>query len=252
MIRAFFMVTVLTSCFSPGKNDDSFFSKPKKTFEAKLDKMPAAEVDTTYFQICRNLEARRKKLSAEYSGALTDDAKENVLVKARDLLLTTLADSLFVCWYGTGWDFYGMTTTPRQGDIACGYFVTTVLKQSGFLINRTHLAQLASSEMIKTLCAADKIKTITNNQTKKLFDYIKGKPDGIFIVGLDNHTGFIVKKGGALNFVDADYYSNIDRVRSEPLEKSEIISKNGFFVVGELLYSDATITKWIKGEKIDD
>ena len=252
MLRSFFLLAAFTSCFSSGKGDDSLFSKPKKTFEAKLDKMSATDVDTTYFQICRNLEAGRKKLSAEYTLATTDDAKEKILVKARELLLTTLADSSFVCWYGTGWDFYGMTTTPRQGDIACGYFVTTVLKQSGFLINRSHLAQLASSEMIKTLCAADKIKTITNNQTKKLFDYIKGRPDGIFIVGLDNHTGFIVKKGEELNFVDADYYSNIDKVRSEPLEKSDIILKNGFFVVGELLYSDETITKWVRGEKIGE
>jgi len=191
-------------------------------------------------------------LAVEYSKAENDDAKEAVLVKARQLLLTTMSDSMFVCWYGTGWDFNGTTTSPRQGNIACGYFVTTLLKHAGFLINRSHLAQLASSEMIKTFCPPDKIKTITNNQTKKLFAYMKSKSDGIFIVGLDNHTGFIVKQGETIDFVHANYLSNVDKVIREPLEKSEIILSNGFFMVGELLYSDATITKWIKGEKIGE
>jgi hypothetical protein len=251
LIRTFLTLAIFSSaCFSPDNKLE--INKGKATFETKLDKMPAAEVDTLYAHICKTLESSREKLSDEYSKAGNDDAKEIVLVKARKLLLTTLADSMFVCWYGTGWDFNGTTTCPRQGNIACGYFVTTLLKQSGFLINRTHLAQVASSEMIKTFCPPDKIKTITNNQTKKLFDYIKTKPDGIFIVGLDNHTGFIVRQNGVIDFVHANYLSNVDHVMKEPLEKSEIILSNGFFMVGELLYSDATLTKWVKGEKISE
>jgi hypothetical protein len=171
--------------------------------------------------------------------------------EARNLLLDRLSDSLFVCWYGTGWDFNGTSTCPRNGTIACGYFVTTLLKQSGFVINRSFLAQQASSVLIHTFCPGEKIKTITNNQTKKVFDYMKTQADGIYLLGLDNHTGFIVKKKGETNFVHANYLSSVDQVVCEPLESSAIIRQNNFFMIGDLLHSDAMIVKWINGEKIE-
>lgn len=42
-----------------------------------------------------------------------------------------IIDSLMPCWYGTPWDFNGCTTEPGKGSIACGYFVSTVLRDAG-------------------------------------------------------------------------------------------------------------------------
>jgi hypothetical protein len=252
LIRIFFGAFSFAACFSPEaknvKNENAFIDAPKSAFEKKLEKMSDAEVDTAYFRICRNLVKEKNKLANAYENAATDAKKQAILEKARDLFAATLSDSIFVCWYGTEWDFNGTTTCPRSGNIACGYFITTVLKHSGFNIGRSYLAQQASSVMIKTFCPNDKIKTITNNQTQKLFAYMKTRPDGIFMVGLDNHTGFIIKKGEVIDFVDADY--QVDKVVREPLEKSNIIKNNGFFMVGDLSHSDATMVKWLKGEKI--
>lgn len=247
LIRAFLTIAFFCSCISNNKKAD--INKGKNTFEAKLEKLSPAEIDTAYTHICNHLEASRKKLSTEYAKAHSDDAKENVLVKARQLLMTTLSDSIFVCWYGTNWDFNGTTTAPRQGNIACGYFVTTTLLQSKFLIQRVFLAQQASSVLIKAFCPDDKIKTITNHQKKKVLDYLQTKPDGIFILGLDNHVGFILKNGDSLDFVHASFWPQHKVVRV-PLASSEIFNESGYFMIGELLYSDATITKWVKGENI--
>jgi hypothetical protein len=246
LIRTFVTLAFFTACFSP-KNKE--IKKGKATFETKLNKMSATELDTTYSRICRHLEGSRKKLTIEYSKATNDDARENVLVKARTLLFTTLSDSIFVCWYGTNWDFNGITTSPRQGNIACGYFVTTTLLQGGFLINRVFLAQQASSVLIKAFCPDDKIKTITNHKKEKVLDYLKTKPDGIFILGLDNHVGFVLKNGDSLDFVHSSFWPQHKVVRV-PLASSEIFNESGYFMIGELLYSDTTITKWVKGEKI--
>jgi hypothetical protein len=251
LIRIILTAFSLSACFSANENkENAFIDVPKSAFEKKLGKMSNAEVDTTYAQICRNLVRQKNKLAKSYENATTNTQKQAVLAKARELLAVTLSDSIFICWYGTEWDFNGTTTCPRSGNIACGYFITTILKQSGFNISRTYLAQQASSVMIKAFCPDEKIKTITNHQTQKLFAYMKTKSDGIFIVGLDNHTGFIVKKGDVIDFVDADY--QVDKVVREPLEKSNIIKNNGFFMVGDLSHSDATIVKWLKGEKIGD
>lgn len=251
LIRTFLVVTTMTACFAPDEAEISAFTAPKSGFESKLAKMSAAEVDTLYTRMCRNLARERKALGKRWESATSKAKKDAVLGEARTLLLSRLSDSLFVCWYGTGWDFNGTSTCPRQGNIACGYFVTTLLKHAGFDINRTHLAQVASSEMIKAFCPPEKIKIITNNQTKKLFDHIKSKPDGIFIVGLDNHTGFIVKEGADIDFVHSNYLSDVDKVVREPLEESEIIKTNGYFMVGDLSHSDATMEKWINGKKFE-
>lgn len=250
VIRVMLLAALLFAC-SQAPQADAFSGKEQPPFEKKLNRMTAEQVDTLYTQICRRLDKQRKTLGSEYESETMDDAKKATLKKARTLLLNTVADSLLVCWYGTGWDFNGTTTCPRQGNIACGYFVTTVLKQAGFNISRSFLAQQASSVMIRTFCPGDKVKTITNNQTQKLFDHLKSKPDGIFLLGLDNHTGFVIKKNGKLNFVHSNYLDDVDKVVCEPVEKSSIIQSNGFFVAGELLYSDETMIKWMKGEKIE-
>jgi hypothetical protein len=247
LIRIVLTAFSLSACFSsPENKENAFRDVPKSSFEKKLDKMSSAEVDTTYARICRNLIKEKNKLAAQYKNSSLAADRSDILDEARKLFSTTLTDSIFVCWYGTGWDFNGTTTCPRSGNIACGYFITTILKQCGFNISRTFLAQQASSVMIKTFCPDDKIKTITNHQTAKLFAYMKTRPDGIFLVGLDNHTGFIVKNGTVIDFVDADY--QVDKVVREPLEESNIIKNNGYFMVGDLLHSDATMVKWLKGE----
>ena len=47
--------------------------------------------------------------------------------QASQLLFSNLADSVFPAWYGTKWDFNGHTNVPKEGLIACGYFVSTTL-----------------------------------------------------------------------------------------------------------------------------
>ena len=55
-------------------------------------------------------------------------------------------------WKGTPWSFNGTSSEPQKGSVACGYFVTNVLKNYGFNIKASYLAQQASSVMIKKLC----------------------------------------------------------------------------------------------------
>lgn len=99
-------------------------------------------------------------------------------------------DSLTAYWNGTPWDFYGMTRTPQKGDIACGYFVTNTLADLGFRIQRVKLAQVVSGDMIKALCTDIK----TCNGIKNFEAYMEKQPvNSVYIVGLDFHTGYIVK-----------------------------------------------------------
>ncbi len=207
--------------------------------------MSSAKVNEFYIGLQNNLELSRKKLSKELASCTTTAQKTIVYNKSRQLLITYFSDSMFVCWYGTGWDFNGTTTTPRDGDIACGYFVTTLIRDAGFDIQRTKLAQCASSSMINTLCPKNDVKIISNNQVQKVKDHILSKSDGIFILGLDNHTGFVVKKGKELRFVHSNYKFGSDKVVSESFDKSEAIQENGYFVIGNFTGSDSTLINWL-------
>lgn len=240
MKRYLLFLCVIISCTA--SNDG-----PKATFENKISKLTSKEVNEKYLIICSNLETTRRNFATELKACTTSDAKKKLYAKARNLLIKTFSDSLFVCWYGTEWDFNGTTTTPRDGKIACGYFVTTLVRDAGFKIERTKLAQCASQSMITTLCPKADRKIITNNEVSKVKSHLLGKPDGIFIIGLDNHTGFVVKQDTSLRFVHSNYTMASDGVMSENFDQSSVIQNNGYFVVGDFLNSDSTIIKWING-----
>lgn len=166
---------------------------------------------------------------------------------AKEYLYSTLTDSIFTYWYGTTWDFNGITEKPRKGKIACGYFVTTTLKHSGFSLPRVKLAQQAASIIIRTLCPKKSIKTY--NKLEKLKAYLDTQPKGIYIVGLDTHVGYLWNTRAALYFVHASYSGN-RQVSKELWNESIVLGKSKLFVVGNLLDNVALMNHWIKGTDI--
>lgn len=240
MKRFLFLFMVLMSCSSA--DDDS-----ARTFQRVLDKKSTNEVNESYLQICAHLDSARRAFAVELKNASTKKEKSAIYDRARALLIRTFSDSLFVCWYGTEWDFNGTTTKPRQGEIACGYFVTTLVRDAGFRIDRVALAQCASQSMIYTLCPDDDVKIITGGQVAKVKEHLLSKNDGIFLIGLDTHTGFVVKQGNELRVVHSNYTMAADGVVSEPFDGATVINYNHYFVIGDFLSSDTTIDKWIKG-----
>ena len=99
----------------------------------------------TYQILLDEIEMQQKKYAASYSTA-NNLKKDTVIKEARAYLLAILSNEIFPNWYGTPWDFNGMTRTPRKGKIACGYFVCNILKDIGFTIPRIKWAQSASIE----------------------------------------------------------------------------------------------------------
>lgn len=166
---------------------------------------------------------------------------------AKSYLYRTLTDSIFTYWYGTVWDFNGITEKPKQGKIACGYFVTTTLKHCGFSLPRVKLAQQAASIIIRTLCPKKSIKTY--NKLEKLKAYLDTQPEGIYIVGLDTHVGYLWNTRQELYFVHASYSGN-KQVSKELWNESIVLGKSKLFVVGNLLDNVDLMNHWIKGTDI--
>jgi hypothetical protein len=146
--------------------------------------------------------------------------------------LNNIRDSLFTCWLGTPWDFNGTTEEPNNGNIACGYFVTTLLRDMGIKLNRVKLAQCASEEMIKTVCIETSIHRSRNEPISKFIEEIKDA--GLYIVGLDFHTGFILNDGKNKYFIHANYTGK-KVVEKEIAIESSVLASSKYKVIGKVI-----------------
>jgi len=151
----------------------------------------------------------------------------------KQTLLNNIRDSLFTCWLGTPWDFYGTTEEPNNGKIACGYFVTTLLRDIGVKVNRIKHAQCASEEMIKAVCMKNSIYRFSNKNISYFIDEIKKQDVGLYIVGLDFHTGFILNDVDEVYFIHANY-SGKKVVEKEIASTSAVLATSKYKVIGKV------------------
>ncbi len=173
--------------------------------------------------------------------------RELIRSQAKQYLYKMLTDSSFYYWYGTRYDFNGTTEKPQQGQIACGYFVTTTLSHLSFYLPRRKLAQQAASVIIRTLCDKNSIQVF--NTRAKLKKYMNKQPQGVYILGLDTHVGFMWKAPDGLWFVHSSYSGN-KQVSKEKWNESTVISKSKAFYIGALSENKHLIEDWIQGKSI--
>ena len=121
----------------------------------------------------------------------------------------TLLNDIVPHWYGTTWDFEGHTNQPNNGEIACGYFVSTTLKHFGFNLNRYKLAQQGGTNEALSLQPFKKLSTYRNIEYPELKSKLLNKyKDGLYFVGLSNHVGYILIKNKELYFLHSSYCDN--------------------------------------------
>ena len=205
-----------------------------------------AQHNTAIAQPYDSLKAEMARTRLAYQSAYrnaTAPVKDSLITEARNYLLHKITGDMFQHWYNTPWAFYGNTRKPQCGTIACGYFVTTVLKDAGFNIPSTAWAQLASETMILKLTPA--VKRFSNKPIDEFESSFTSKPDGLYIVGLDCHVGFISKVNGQLQFTHSSYYKPEVGVLSENLKGHNPLNDSKYRVLGEILHSDMVV-KWIE------
>ncbi|MFI5162244.1 MAG: hypothetical protein ACHQHN_13280 [Sphingobacteriales bacterium] len=164
----------------------------------------------------------------------------------RNYLFKLVDGDIFDYWEGTPWDFYGKTLQPKTGSIACGYFVTTTLTDLGFKIDRVGLAECRSGDMIKKLCMG----IHSFNSLDKLSSYLAKQPvNSVFIVGLDFHTGYVIKTTTGCYFMHS-YYFKKQGVIKEKIDESPALSSNKFFMIGSLTANENLLRKWIANKPV--
>lgn len=197
------------------------------------------DTKSTYSSNLNKLKLKRIELS-------NMESSDSSLQNSSLVLYEALTNTIFTAWYGTPWDFNGISNTPGEGEIACGYFVSTTLKHAGFNLNRYKLAQQASKTITTAVCGKKHIKTTTTIDAT--LAYFKGFTNELFIVGIDYHIGFIQVENSIPYFVHADFIN--DKVVKEKAANSEAFKYATIYVIGQVTNNDELMRRWLKQMKI--
>lgn len=244
------LLMVIAASLSTGCGRSSLGRANDSTSKSSAVSAPVPTINPAEYKNVRSkIDAARVALSRRYQRATTSDEKLEVINDARDLLTQSVYSEIFPYWYGTGWDFNGTTETPGQGKIACGYFVSTVLRDAGLKVERARMAQQTSENIILSLTTAANIKRFRYVAISSFVQTVQNWGAGLYVVGLDIHTGFVLNVDGDVYFIHSSYVDPYAVVKERALE-SRILSGSKYRVLGKLSSDDQLIMKWLTGQSI--
>lgn len=198
----------------------------------------------TYSTLLEEVAIKQKAYYTNYNNAANATTKDSLIKSAGIYLIDLISTEIFPHWYGTPWDFNGTSRIPGKGKIACGYFVCNVLTDIGFSIPRIKWAQSASEVFIKKLVLKKDLKRFFNKSLKEVEQYLCQSGEGLYLVGLDNHVGFILVKEGSIYFIHANYYQAEIGVMAEDIYTKNPLGDSKYRIIGKL-FSDEMVHKWI-------
>ena len=241
-----YVLLVIALCTAGGI---AFFAGPTDLERVNRGHATDATPDSyNYKEMLAKLETERLRLASRYQRASPTE-RTALINEARTILTRSIYDQLFPAWYGTAWDFNGTTETPQQGKIACGYFVSTVLRDAGWKVERVRLAQQASENIILSLTTDSFVRRFRRVAIGDFVSAVKESGTGIYIVGLDNHVGFIMNTGDDVYFIHSSYVDPYMVVKEKAID-SRILAASNYRVLGNVFADDLLIGNWLTGKAI--
>ena len=202
----------------------------------------------TYAGLKSKMKRRQEVIKHDY--LLLNDSiskrhfRDSVALQLTDILI----NDFFPYWYGTAWDYEGITKIPGEGSIACGYFVSTTLKHLGFNLNRYKFAQQSGLNGAKTLQMGADIKKFYPSDNKEITEVlIANLKSGLYQVGLSCHVGYLLIKNNEAYFIHSNYFHS--GVMIERATDSDAFISN-IYVISDITFNDKLIKNWILNEPI--
>ena len=215
------------------------------------------DIDTSFFPVHRpshdNYISARKLIQKKKAALAHKFAKgkkrDSLYNNAKFLLEESIVSTLIPFWYGTAWDFFGHTATPKKGAIACGYFVSTIMEHCGFALNRYIIAQQAPLYEALTWQMSDSVQVFETDYNGFAEAFMKNNRPGLYFVGLDCHVGFLLYRSGELFFIHSSYMDPLCVV-VEKAACSAPFNATGRYIIAELSTNKRLIDSWLNGTKV--
>ncbi len=194
------------------------------------------------------LERWRENLAADYGRAMTAEQKAAVEADAR-LILELMLPEMMRCWVGTPYDFNGTAETPGEERIACGYYVSTVIRDAGFRVDRYKLAQQPSENILRTFLPGEACELRVGEDYSRYADWVERMEPGVYLIGMDTHVGFIVVRRDGMRFFHSSGHRNVGVVE-ERRDNAWALRKSQWRMLGHLTADPGVMRMWLKGEKV--
>ncbi|WP_273277510.1 hypothetical protein [Maribacter polysiphoniae] len=164
---------------------------------------------------------------------------------------THLVDGLIPHWYGTPWSFGGHTAIPNQGKIACGYFISTTLRDMGLKLNRYKLAQKSPLDEAMALSCGSEIYSVEQEDHDMAFEEIDSlTQEGLYFIGFDTgHVGYLLKRKGELFLIHSNYLIPIS-VCIESLKDARVFKKFTKFHLVDISHNEILIQRWLNNTQV--
>ncbi len=199
-----------------------------------------------YETVKADLATLREQTAVRYAKAGLK--KPLVLAEVRAALLTAFDEQLFPAWAGTPWDFYGTTEAPREGKIACGYFVSTLMLHAGFKVPRVKMAQQASEYIVRSLAEPEEVLRLRDLERSEVVERVRSKlGEGLFVVGMDYHVGFLRITAKDAQLCHAAFFKPKQMLCESAATSAGFSS--GYHVVGKL-FADPQLRAWLEGKDV--
>lgn len=111
------------------------------------------------------------------------------------------------------------------------------------------MARRPSEAIIKSLVSERFIRRYSDVPIGRFVDRVQRMGSGLYIVGLDNHVGFILVEGGRSSFVHSTYLKPTC-VTAEGAVTSPALIASRYRVVGKISGDPELLRKWVLGERI--
>lgn len=195
-----------------------------------------------YTTILQQIQQQRSKFKTEYVAN-----PETTIDSVSHYFTQTLLNDIIPHWYHTTWAYEGHTNIPNDGEIACGYFVSTTLKHFGFNLNRYKMAQQAGLNEALSLQEKAKLNIFRNVTYDSLKEKLLKKSEGLYFVGLSNHVGYLLIKDKELYFIHSSY---CDYEVVIELAEHSYCFESDIYVIADLSNNKPLLKKWLFNERI--
>lgn len=219
-------------------------------------------VTAAWDQAVDDVAGERARLGAAWRAATTPAERAAVRDRASRYLAGAMIGRLMPPWLGMPWGLGRDSTATRPHQpgktIACSYFVGAVLQGAGFqLRDRFRLGQAAALIIQRSLVGgAGKVHRFLSIPPAELAARLATLDDGLYVIGLDVHVGFVVVRGDEVRFVHASYTDD-QVVSDEALVAAGAIARSqprGYFVSPVVTFAGAAddwlIERWLEGDPV--
>jgi hypothetical protein len=211
-----------------------------------------AQPPPAFEDVVSRIETRRQELASRYRRA-PPRGRPAVLAEARAFVVSAIIDELFPAWMGTPWGLGAQSDASRPHQpgkvVGCSYFITAVLQNAGLeLESRRRFAQAPSLWIQRALLPyGGQVHRFGSVPAPELRARVAALGDGLYLVGLDYHVGFLVVRGAGVRIVHASFFPP-QAVVSEPVESSAAIegSRNKGYWVSRLFGDDRLVDLWLR------